>query len=132
MSLEWDSPMVIFGFVIAIVFIGSLFNYLTVRSKNETLKSMAQSGQAIDPALLGHLGKEDSDGGGGLITGGAITMAVAIGLYIFGQQLGVATDDPEVGPVFRAIAGLVGVIALGLLVTGIGSAMFRRRKSDDI
>lgn len=124
----WEHGQIgVFGFVLAIVLIGSLFQYLKIRSNNETIRQLAASGQTIDPALLRHLGREEQDVGTGLIVGGVIMMGVAAGLYFFGAQLGAATGDPEVGPVFRAIAGLVGFIGGALLLVGVPITILRRR-----
>lgn len=125
-------PIGVFTFVILIILIGSLFQYLKVRSNNETIKTLAQSGQPIDPRVLGHLGRERNDGGaGGLLTGGFITLAVAVGLYFFGAQIGIATEDPEVGPVFRAIAAIPGVIGIALMIAGLVGLIFRKRNRDE-
>lgn len=121
----------VFGFVILIVLIGSLFQYLKVRSNNETIRTLAQSGQPIDPQLLRHLHSEESSSSVGLFVGGVITFAVAAALYLFGAQLGAATGDPEIGPVFRAIAIFPAFIGGGLLLAGIVLAVVRRGRRED-
>ncbi|GGY46708.1 hypothetical protein [Parvularcula lutaonensis] len=117
----------VFGFVLAIILIGSFFNYLKVRSNNETIRALAASGQGIDPELLGHLKRESGETGPGMVIAGFITVAVAIGLYFFGSQLGVATGDDQVGPVFRAIAMIPGFVGAALLVAGLFITVFRKR-----
>ena len=124
-------PIGVFGFIVLIVLIGSLFSFLKVRSNNETIRQLAQSGQPIDPSLLERLGRDSEDGRGGLLIGGFITLAVAVGLYFFGAQIGLATDDPEVGPIFRGIAMIPGAIGAALMIAGFLQLMFRRRSDRD-
>lgn len=122
----------IFGFVLAIVLIGSLFQYLKVRSNNETIRQMVASGQPVDREMLRHLGRESDSGPGGLITGGVITLAAAAALYLFGEQIGQVAGDDEVGPVFRAIALFPGLIGAALVVVGAAGVVFRRRDRSEL
>ena len=126
MELIGFPPIGVFGFIVLIVLIGSLFSFLKVRSNNETIRQLAQSGQPIDPSLLERLGRDSEDSRGGLLVGGFVTFAVAVGLYFFGAQIGIATDDPEVGPIFRGIAMIPGAIGAALMIAGFLQLMFQR------
>ena len=117
----------VFGFVLAIILIGSFFNYLKIRSNNETIRALAASGQSVDPELLNHLGRESRETGPGMMIGGFITLAVAVGLYFFGMQIGAVTGDEELGPVFRAIAMIPGFVGAALLIAGLVMTVFRKR-----
>ncbi|NNU15765.1 hypothetical protein HK107_05455 [Parvularcula sp. ZS-1/3] len=130
MDIFHGAPIGVFGFVILIILIGSFFSFMKVRSNNETIKALAQSGQPIDPKLLAHLGREDGNSRGGMLVAGVIVLFVAAGLYFFGQQIGAATGDEEVGPVFLGIATLVGFVGGGLLLTGLALAVFRKKDDD--
>ena len=130
MDIFGFAPVGVFGFVILLVLIGSFFQYLKVRSNNETIRTLAQSGQDIDPKLLRQLGRDRSESEGGTLTGGVIVSAVAVGLYIFGRFLAAADGDPEISIIFAGIASLVGCIGGALLLVGIFQAMARRGKDD--
>ncbi|NRA31568.1 MAG: hypothetical protein HRU11_15065, partial [Parvularculaceae bacterium] len=61
MDWTWGfPPLGVFGFIIAIVFIGSLFNYLKAKSAHETIRDLAGNGHPIDPELYKSL---DAEGG---------------------------------------------------------------------
>ncbi|MEM1379845.1 MAG: hypothetical protein AAGH41_04380 [Pseudomonadota bacterium] len=132
--MDWEfgfAPVGVFGFVILIVLIGSLFSYLKTRSAHETIRTLAASGRDIDPSLLRGLETEGGSGWQGFLTGGTITLAVAVALVIFGQQLGTITGDDEVGPVFRAVAVFPGLIGAALLLMGLISAIAGRGRGAD-
>lgn len=124
---QWYSGMGVFGFVIAIILIGSFFSYLKERSRTDLIREAMRSGQPIDPALFEDL--RDSSERGGLMVGGLITMAVAIGLLIFGYQIGVAEGDKEVFEIFKGIAAIPGLVGVALFLAGLFQAM-TRKKSD--
>jgi hypothetical protein len=122
----------VFSFVILIVLIGSLFQYLKVRSNNETLRKLAESGQPIDPQLLRSVRSGEGDGGPrGYLVGGMITLAVAAALYLFGDQIGVIAGDDQVGPVFRAIAIFPAFIGGALILAGIVVGVADRRSNSE-
>lgn len=127
---EWGFPQLgVFGFVIAIVLIGSIFSYLKSRSAHETIQKLAESGQPIDPEMLRGLEADPQETGRGLVVGGAVTLAVAAALIVFGQQIGAVTGDEQVGPVLRAVAVFPGFIGAALLVTGIASLAMRGKSA---
>ncbi|MCQ8186241.1 hypothetical protein [Parvularcula maris] len=121
----------VFTFVILIVFIGGLFQYLRVRSTNETLRKLAESGQPIDRELLGSVRSTESDGGpSSYFVGGIVTIAAAAALYVFGQQLGDITGDPQLGPVMRAVAVFPAFIGGALLVAGLVVGLTRKGRTE--
>ncbi len=121
-------PVGVFAFVILLVLIGSLFQYLEVRSNNQTIRTLAQSGQPLDPSLIKHLGRERSGGGpGGLLLAGTIIIAVAIGLYIFGQQIGAVENEPETTQIFVGIAAIPGAVGVALFLGGLVKLLLRRK-----
>lgn len=129
--MEWDwgfPPLGVFGFIVAIVFIASLFSFLKARSAHETIRQLAASGQPIDRSLLKSIEGDDQDNGLGLVVGGTVTLAVAVALVLFGQQIGVIAGDDEVGPVLRAVAVFPGLIGLALLGTGVAQLFMSRGK----
>lgn len=129
MDIFYGAPIGVFGFVILIILIGSVFSYLKVRSNNETIRRLAETGQPIDPTLLSHLNRDgEASSGGGMLVGGVITLAVAVALYLFGQQIGAVSGDDEVGPIFRAIALFPALIGGALVV--IGGLMVVTKKKD--
>jgi len=133
-NFSWEQGQLgIFTFVIIIVLISSIASVIRTQSRNSTLKELARSGQPIDPSLLQSLAssKDDDDGGpGALIVGGFITLTVAAALVVFGQRLAAIDNDPDDAKIFEAIAVFPGFIGIALLVVGIVSAIFTRRKGD--
>ncbi|MEM9840655.1 MAG: hypothetical protein AAF830_16070 [Pseudomonadota bacterium] len=132
--MDWNwgfPPFGVFGFVIAIVFIGSLFNYLQARSRNETIRQLAASGKDVSPELMRGLTSEADDNGRGLLTAGVIVLASAAALALFGDQIGRVTGDDEVGPVLRTVAIFPAFIGGALLLSGIIGALGRKKRSGD-
>jgi len=77
-------------FILAIILIGSLFDYLKSRSRNEVIREALKSGQPLDPETLKDFRSDDR---GRLIIGGLVTMAVAMGLVFMGYQIGKTDGD---------------------------------------
>ena len=123
---SWENPIGVFGFVIAIVFIGSFFSYMKQRSKNELIREALRSGQSLDPELLGDLKDDDSEGG--LIVAGLIVMAVAVGLVIMGYQIDKVEGKDEVFQIMKGVAAIPGLIGLVLFVAGVFQALTRKKK----
>lgn len=123
MEFDYFHPGIsVFGFVIAIVLIGSLFNYLQERSRNETLRDLAAKGHPIDPETLRSL-RKDRSSTAGLLTGGFVTIAVAAALIVFGRVLGSIDGDQEVATVFLGISAFPGFVGIALLLAGIVTAL---------
>jgi hypothetical protein len=130
-SLGQFGEIGVFTFVILIIFIGSLFHYLRVRSTNQTLRRLAESGQPIDRDLLHSVRASDGDGGpASYFTGGLVTLAVAAALYFFGQEIGTITGDEQVGPVMKAVAIFPAFIGGALLIAGIVKSMVGGKQAD--
>jgi hypothetical protein len=130
-SLGQFGEIGVFTFVFMIVFIGGLFQYLRVRSTNETLRKLAESGQPVDRELLQSVRTGEGDGGpSSYLVGGIITLAVAAALYFFGEEMGAITGDPQVGPVMRAVALFPAFIGAALLLSGLITGMTRRKSAE--
>lgn len=131
MELDWGSPLVVFGFVLLIVLIGSLFEYLKSRSAHRLIGELAASGRDIDPALLDGLRGDRTSSARGLMIGGAIMCAVAVALALFGRELGSITGDEEVGPVLRAVAIFPGMVGAVMFLIGVVVGLVDRGEKGD-
>lgn len=124
---HWDQPVGLWGFIIIIVLIGSVTSYMKYKSRNDLMKEALRSGQEIDPAILEDLKDPDGDGSG-LMIGGAVTLAVAVGLVIMGYQIGKVEGDDEIFEVMKGVAAIPGLIGIVLLIGGFISKMSRGKK----
>lgn len=116
----WHGGIGLWGFIIAIVLIGSVTSYLKQKSRNELMKEALKNGQSIDPNMLKDLNEEDSKGG--MILGGAICIAVAAGLIFMGYQFersGVSDADDNLFEVMKGVAAIPGLVGVVLMIFGI-------------
>lgn len=114
----WGQPISVFGFVILIVLIGSLFSWLKTRSQQETIREAIKAGIELDPDMLNKL--ESSSGGkGGIMLGGMICIAVAVALVFFGYQIGKVETDEQILTIFLGIAGFPFMVGVVLLLVGL-------------
>lgn len=128
MDWTWGfPPLGVFGFIIAIVFIGSLFNYLKAKSAHETIRDLASSAQPIDPELYKSLDAEGrAQNGSGMITGGAVTFVVGAAVFLGAIPFGTAVGDAEVTQIFQAMATMTALIGGGIFLVGLIKAMVLR------
>lgn len=122
---HWHSNISVFGFVIAIILIGSFFSYLKQRSRHELIREAMRSGQSIDPDLLKDL--KDEDEKGGMIIAGAILLAVAVGLAALGYQIDKVEESNEVFEIMKGVAVIPALIGVVLLIAGLIEAATRKK-----
>jgi hypothetical protein len=88
-------------------------------AEHETLRRIIESGQPIDDELTDKL---LSVTGGSrelardLKVSGLIVLFIAPGLALLGWTLSKALDEPELWQILLGVAGLVGLLSIGLLV----------------
>lgn len=121
-TFGWGQPVGVFGFVILIVLIGSLFSWLKTRAQQETIREAIRKGIDLDPQMLNKL-DNPSDGKGSLLLAGMILLAASVALVFFGYQIGQVEPDDEVFTIFLGIAGFPFMIGIVLLLVGL----FRRK-----
>lgn len=113
---SWGSPVLLLGFIVLLVAFGGLFSWLKTRAEQATLREAIRSGQPIDPEALRMIGEQPRDRRAGLLTGGLVTIAVALALVVFGLVVGRTEGDPSVFPIMAAIAGFPGLVGIALLI----------------
>ncbi len=121
----WGPGPSLWGFIILVILIGSFFNYLQERSRNETIREAMRSGQQIDQEILRSL--DDDSRGGGLFVGGFVTLAAALGLIVLGHQISVAEGEPEVFEILKGVAAIPGFIGVALILSGVVKSLFRKK-----
>lgn len=111
-------PMGVFTFVILIILINGLFHWLREKSKQETLREAIKSGVKLEPDALKEISVSTGENSRtNRLLVGLILIAVAGALVFFGYQVGKASGDDEVFPIFQGIAafpGLIGIVFLAL------------------
>lgn len=121
MGFEIHPLIIIWGSILLLVFIVSLFKYLGRRSKYRVLEKIAESGQTLSPELLAGLtngnGRAPEDKNP--ITSGIFLMCIGIALAVFfwamqGGGIPLADDNwlPVIG-VFPFMIGLARVLGAG-------------------
>lgn len=114
---DWHGGIGLWGFIIAIVLIGSFFSYMKQKSRNELVREAMKNGQTIDPDMLKDLKEEDEKGG--MILGGAICIAVAVGLVFMGYQIDKVEQDENVYEIMKGVAAIPGLVGVVLMIFGI-------------
>ncbi|MEL6362526.1 MAG: DUF6249 domain-containing protein [Pseudomonadota bacterium] len=122
----WGPGFGLWGFILLIILITSFFGYLRARSRNELIREALRSGQEIDPQLFREIGEED--GAGGPLTGGFVTLAVALGIIVLGYQISNVSGEEEVFEVMKGAAAIPGFIGIALIIVGTIRGIFSRRQ----
>ena len=111
-----------FGFwmFLAVVVGGAMwFDARKKESEQETLRRLVESGQRIDTAVIDKMfkstGNERKDRD--LMVAGIITLFVGFGLAVMGWFIG--KFDPKAFTAMLGVGGMVGIIGLGLLLSGL-------------
>ncbi len=103
---------------IAFIVVAGVWDSIRKRdAEHETLRRIIESGQTLDIELTERLlsvtgGSRQLDRD--LKVGGLIMVFIAPGMILLGW--GLSTLEPELFPVMLGIAGLIGLISIGLLV----------------
>ncbi len=100
--------VIIWGAILLLVFIVSLFSYLNKRSKYRLLETLAEKGQALTPEMLAGLTNGKSHEPKGSVASGIFLMCIGVALAVFFWAMeGQGTPDflPFIG-VFPFMIGL--------------------------
>lgn len=114
---EWSyhGPDMFWIFIAVIVVSSMFFGYLRSKSRDETLRDLAQRGQPITPEMLGPV----RGGRGGLLIGGLIMLFIGISLSGFMWSMG-GMHHPFGNEEYPVFVGLFpGGIGLALLISYI-------------
>jgi hypothetical protein len=120
---------VIWGAILLLVFIVSLFTYLGRRSKYRMLERLAEKGQTLSPemlASLGSLGNGHNANGKNPLTSGIMLMCIGVALTIFFW----ATTDFEDLLHGGAMPTVIGIIPFMVGLARVISARIDRRDSN--
>jgi len=120
------APFIMPVLIVAIIF------YFTSRNRqsvHETVREAIRQGQTLDAETVKALGMPQKKKGGD-IRAGAILLAIAAALVVFGVMFNMASAwaEPEFPYVMTAIAAFPGLI--GLVLIGFGIANSKRDKED--
>jgi len=89
-------------------------------AQHETLRRIIESGQPIDDELTDKLlaltGASSGELARDLKVSGLIVLFLAPGLALLGWMLSTALEEPELWEILLGVAGLVGLLSIGLLV----------------
>ncbi len=121
MGLEINPSIILWGAILLLVFITSLFRYLGRRSKYRVLEKLAESGQTLSPELLSGLtnGESRSRDDRNPVASGIFLMCIGIALAVFFWAMqggGIPLADgnwlPVIG-IFPFMVGLARVLGAG-------------------
>jgi hypothetical protein len=112
----WSGGVGLWGFIIAVVLIGSFFGYMKQKSRNDLIREALRNGQSIDPDMLKDIKEDDEKGG--MILGGAICVAVAIGLVFMGYQIDKVEPGENVFEIMKGVAAIPGLVGVVLMIFG--------------
>ena len=129
--MEVASSIGAFGFwmFLAVVVGGAMwFDARKKESEQETLRRLVESGQRIDEAVIDKMFKSSGDErkDRDLKVAGIITFFVGVGLVVMGWFIG--KFDPKAFTAMLGVGGMVGIIGLGLMLSGV---YFSRAIQDD-
>ena len=106
-------------FLAVVVGGGMWFDARKKESQQETLRRLVESGQTVDPAVVDKMlrnttGNERKDRD--LKVAGIITFFVGIGMAVMGWFIG--QFDPQAFKALLGVAGMIGMVGVGLLLAG--------------
>ena len=117
-------PIAFFAMIAAIVVLPRYFRARSKQQLMETLQAAYEKGQAVPPELIASLSAEPrlaprtaAERAHNDIRGGIITLAVALGLVMFGWAL--SYEEDEAFYIFAGIAAIPGFIGLALIALGL-------------
>jgi len=105
--------------LVMLVLMWLLWRYLAERERQKTLRAVLERGAALEPALLQQLlsPPRKPKSPHGLLVGGLVTVAFAIGLFVLGLCIGLGPQgDPEALKGLSGSAGLFFFVGAALLV----------------
>jgi len=126
MGVEVLAPLGLFAMVVLIVYISVNAGTQKRKLALGTVEEAIKAGQQVTPELVRSLGMPKKDSNGDLKSG-AILLAVAAAMIVFGKMIAGLDDDPEAAMVFTGMAAFPGFIGFVLL----GFGFFGKNKKDD-
>ena len=117
-SWQYIGPYVFWIFLAVIIIAGMFFGYLKSRSRDSTIRDLAERGQTIPPEMFGPLGS-GRGGKGGLLVGGLVMLFIGIGLIVMAWQMNGSPYQYTAEGMPLAVGAIPGGIGVALILSYI-------------